>query len=216
LALVADAYPTNTKVRKLSERTLGHGKASAHRLINAAAHSAVFIWQGLIQEPKEIVRIELPIPREWLLTATTPKLRVACGWDTPVNAAIRGIWGCRRVDVKLRPSTDDKALSGSRAKNPIHPLWVRSFDLSKENLVKHEISAVPHSWILELDYSQVADYNMDFSPQQRVGLALEILDEAESAESPQAAVQALPIFPTMLRLSQSAVTIATPVKIRGR
>jgi len=218
LALTAQAYPTPSRVRKLSERTLGLGRASADRLTQPSPASAVFVWQGLLEGPDDILRVTLPIPREWLAEAELPKLRVACSWDSPVNAAVRSRWGCRKVTVKVRAGGVGDALTGSRAKHPIHPLWVRQFDLDAEKLASQKITALPETWVLELSYEQVADYlsSMEFSPKQRVGLALELQDEGETARSPQAAVQALPIAPSMVRLSQSAVPIQTPVKIRGR
>jgi len=218
LALAAVPYPTKTRMRKLSERTLGFGKTTADRIANPTAESAVFIWQGLVQHSDDIVRINVPIPREWLDTADQPRLRIACAWDTPVNSAARSRWGCRKMSVKLRPGAYGDALDGSRAKHPIHPLWVRQFDLDRERLAAQQIKSPPETWTLEVAYEQSADYlpSMEFAPQQRVGLALELFDAAEEGTSPQAAVQALPIAATLIRLSQSAVPIAVPIKVRGR
>jgi hypothetical protein len=139
LALTAERYPTTARVQKLSERTLGLGRASAARLTRPSTDSAVFVWQGLLQGPDEIVRIELPIPRDWLREAKLPKLKIGCAWDTPVNAAVRSRWGCRKVEVQLRPNGDGVALEGTRAKSSIHPLWVRQFDLDPEKLAKQSI-----------------------------------------------------------------------------
>ncbi|MFC1643187.1 S8 family serine peptidase [Myxococcota bacterium] len=218
LALTAVPYPVSSRVRRLSERTLGLGSASAKRLYQPSANSAVFIWQGLLQGPEEIIRVQAPIPNAWLAEAESPRLRVVCAWDTPVNAAVRGFWGCRRVSVKLRTSLHGDAVGGSQTKHPTHPLSARDFDLRKKKRAEQEIRPTSDLWILEVSYKQVADYlsSMEFSPQQRVGLALELSDDVEEPTSPQIAVQAMPTVQSMIRLSTSAIPITIPVKARGR
>jgi hypothetical protein len=217
LALTAETYPTTPKVRKLSERTLGYGRGKARRLVQPDPASAVFVWQGLLQGQEDIVRVNVPIPLGWLKTATSPRLRVACAWDTPVNATVRGFWGCRKLSGQLRTSIAGDTVAGTSTHRS-HPLWVRDFDLSADKLQTKKISPTVDLWVLELSYSQIADYlaSTEFTPLQRVGVAIELLDDAERPLSPQPAVQALPIAQSMVMLSSTAVTVINPIKLRVR
>jgi len=54
---------------------------------------------------------------------------------------------------------------------------------------------------------------MRVDEQQRVSVALELSDEGASAESPQAAIQALPTVETMVRLGGTKQPIWSPIKI---
>jgi len=92
----------------------------------------------------------------------------------------------------------------------------RTYDLDLKRFTERGISFDSDTAILELSYSQTADYHpaISFSPQQKIGLSLELFDEFESPSSPQAYVQALPMAKTMTRLSIQSVPLATPVLIR--
>lgn len=73
-------------------------------------------------------------------------------------------------------------------------------------------------WIVELSYEQIADYypGLDFSPQQRVAFAIELIDRGERRVSPQAAVQAMPIAQSLHRLSVPPQIVRAPVVLRVR
>lgn len=73
------------------------------------------------------------------------------------------------------------------------------------------------AWIVELSYTEIAEYYpaIEFSPQQRVSFAAELRDVAENPVSPQAAIQALPVALTMVRLGLP-VRIAVPIALRSR
>jgi len=95
---------------------------------------------------------------------------------------------------------------------------VRDFDLCSEKLQSRKISPTEDTWILDLSYVQVADYlaSTEFTPFQRVGVAIELCDDAEKPLSPQPAVQALPIAQSMVMLSATAVSVVNPIKLRAR
>lgn len=217
LALTAKPYPAPSgRIRELSRRTLGLGSASATRLASPAGDSAVLVWQGLLDGPDDIARVHVPIPLEWLKAAGAPIARIACAWDSPVHAALLNVWGCRRVSGRLRPAVDAEAFSGSQGQHTSHPLWIRTFDLSSDRLEAKDVHPRSDLWVLELDYAQIAEYYpaIQFSPKQRVGIAIELSDKKAQA-SPQPMLQSLPIAQSMVRLSASAIPILNPVTIRA-
>ena len=216
LTAVHAEYPPG--VRPLAKRTVGWGQPSAARLSAPSPDSAVFLWQGLLESAQDIARVYVPVPREWLAQASAPRLRIACAWDTPVNAAVAKRWGCRTVSAQLRHAPGAPAYTGSHNQNNGHPLWLRTYDLRADRLRQRKVRLADDLWILELSYEQVAPYYpaIEFSPLQRVGVAIELRDDEETT-GPQAAVQAIPAVHTMTRLSVSAVPIANPVLLkRGR
>jgi len=204
---------TNT----LFERALGWGRATSERLRRPASETAIFVWQTLLEGTDDIARVQIPVPRDWLRAAKSPRLRLICCWNTPVNEAVRGSWACRRVSAQLRPPGADRALTGSRKGYATYPIIDRTYDLSTSNLVAKKIALSGDRWILELSYEETAECvpTMDFSAQQRVGIAVELSDAAADPVTPQPFIQALPIAP-MLRLSLQTTPIATPVQIRQR
>jgi len=50
----------------LAERTLEEGNATAQRLDAPSAGTGVMIWQGVLEDEKDIARIQVPIPADWL------------------------------------------------------------------------------------------------------------------------------------------------------
>lgn len=202
-------------VKKLAERTLGFGTANPQRLDSPSSTSAVFVWQGIIEQPKEVVRLQLPIPLEWLAEAKQPELRIVCCWDPPVNEAARDLWATRKVIMNLRAAPGEDSLIGSKGSHATYPMIDRTYKLSKEKLAKLEPPPREALWDLEISYEQIAEYYpaITFAPQQRVALAAELRDAAPEPVSPQRAVQALPAAASMTRLGLPSA-VAVPIIVR--
>jgi len=216
LNLVANRLPLRGALERLAQRTLGKGFATAERLWAPRPESAVFLWQTVLQMPGSISRVHLPIPLDWLNHAKAPSLRIVAAWETPVNSALTGSWGCRKVNLRLRPFGDIQALRGSGNAVGTYPLIDRTFNLHPDHLKEKLFSLSENNWIVEVDYEEVGEYPpaMTFSPQQRVGVAIELLDADEDPVSPQVVLQALPIAQEMTRLSVLQQPIQTPIIIR--
>jgi hypothetical protein len=220
LTLTADpttAMPMN--VQTLAERTLGRGTAKADRLRTPLPRSAVMIWQGILNGPQDKARVQVPIPKSWLREASHPLLRVIAAWESPVNQAVEHIWASRRVEVQLRPSATARALTPAGRNHPSYPLLDRRYDLGTALLEKAKVT-LPEGdvWLLEVSYKEIADYaaTIEFSPHQRVGIAMELADEGDEPVTPQAALQALPQALTMTRLTVPENRIPNPIIVRPR
>jgi hypothetical protein len=152
--------------------------------------------------------------------AKKPMLRIIGAWESPVNAAVENIWASRKVKAQLRPAPTVEALaSRDRRSHASYPLLDRSFDLSADAL--RDKGVVPPSgdvWVLEVSYEQIAEHlaTIEFSQHQRVGFAMELVDEGERPQSPQAAMQALPQAVSMVRLTIPENRIANPIVIKPR
>ena len=171
------------------------------------------VWQGVIDGPRESVRVQLPIPHRWLSAASSPRLRLVVSWDPPVNAAAHRVWACRRVVSRLRRGPDARAVHPRRRSHSSYPLTDREYDLGR---FSNEAASLGDLWMVEILYEQIADYyaGIDFSPQQRVAFAAELWDDAEEPVSPQGPLQALPIAGSMNRLSVPPTIVRTPVVVR--
>jgi hypothetical protein len=158
--------------------------------------------------------VQIPIPASWFGTATEPYLRLVLAWDPPVNVALPNIWTTRRVSGQLRTSIDTTALH-PRTVGPAstYPLIERYYNLRK---LPKGVEAKDDLWVFEVSYEQIAEYHpaIDFSPQQRVAFAAELIDLNAKPVSPQSAIQALPIAQTMVRLSVPPVVVRTPIMLR--
>ena len=232
LALAARPPKVPEAVNELAKRTIGRGYATANRLKNPAPETAVLIWQGILESPNDTARIQVPIPHQWIESAVTPVLRVVWAWDSPVNDAAEHHWGCRKVSATLRHAPEQVAILPQRARgakkaegvNNVnfsksnHPIKEKSFSLSPSRLLKRKIDATKGMWVLELYYQDVAEYFsvMAFTPQQRVGVCLELFDSSEKPVSPQSFVQALPLSSSMTKLTVPKASIQSPVVIRFR
>lgn len=224
-AVTAKAFLTLTAERpvnhpsldeKTKKRTLGRGKAQADRLDHPKGSSAVMVWQGILEGPKDLARVKVPIPHSWWEKAQKPFLRVVLAWDTPVNAAVHDLWACRKVSLTIRTRPDDKALPGShKGLHASYPLSDRFYDLKE---LPEDSSIEGDIWLAEINYDVKAAYYpaFDVTPQQRVAFAAELLDFGPGKVSPQAYLQALPIAHTMQRLSVVSAPIRTPVIIKSR
>lgn len=213
LALTAERVDLPNRLKALAERTLGFGQASRTRLTTADQATALFVWQGVLNHKSDIARVVVVIPRAWLEEADDPVCDVAVAWDTPVNAAFPNMYGCRRVDFKLKPNPDADAVRGSRGAHGNYPLRVRTYGLKKVlegGVVEDDL------WMVELSYEEMCDYppTQTFTPEQRVAFSLRLRDRANGA-SPQAAVQSNAIAATMTRLSAAAVPVQVPVMVKS-
>ena len=206
-------------VRSLSDRTLGRGTGSAGRLLAPTVESAVLMWQGILNGVEDKARIQVPIPRAWLQDATLPCLRVVGAWESPVNVAVEHVWASRKVGLQLRTTAASKALSPKGRSHHSYPLLERKYELNAESLAKKEI-APPEGdfWLLEVSYEEIAEYaaTTEFSPHQRVGIAMELWDEGEEPKSPQGSMQALPQALTMTRLTIPENRVPNPIIVRPR
>jgi hypothetical protein len=214
LALAAVRPTLTGLVSTLAERALGRGTTSSTRIEKASSRSAVLIWQGMLGGPGEIARVKMPIPKEWYEKAKKPRLRLVVCWDPPVNFAASDLWATRKVTAHFKPSPDSTSLYGTRGSHRSYPAIDRSYDLRK---LPKGATLNGDTWLLELNYDQVADYypGMEFSLQQRVAFAAEIYDDAEEPLSPHGFLQALPSAVTMTRLSIPPQGVKTPVVIRS-
>jgi hypothetical protein len=214
LALTADdvASRLSEALQPLAKRTIGFGRAKAERFRKTIQERARFIWQGVIAHQKDIVRVQLPIPKAWIEQATSPQLQLCVAWDTPVSAAAEDQWSCRDVNVTIHPGPDADALHGSRGKVAGYPLFRRAWKLEKareKKIVKGDF------WVLEFSYSELAAYAAGHNvPQsQRVALAAEIWDESENPVEPHSFVQSLPVAASLVRLSNTSAWLPQAISI---
>lgn len=204
-------------VAALAERTIGCGRADPTRLGSPRPSSALFLWQGVIDGNNEIVRVQLPIPIDWLEEAVEPELRLVCCWDPPVNEATRDTWACRQVTARLRPGQDEKALLGrQQVRAGSYPLIDRVYNLAKNKLAKLKTPPGQSLWNLELAYEQIAEYYpaITFASQQRVAFAAELRDVGSEPLSPQESVQRLPTAMSMIRLGIPGTPLEVPIILR--
>ncbi len=215
LALTTTPPELSAPLQTLASRTLGRGSASAERLSQARPDSAVIAWQGLLQGSDDLARVQIPIPRDWLTRSENPRLRLVVAWDSPVNAAVEEIWACRKVFARLHVALGSSSLRGSQSSHKSYPIIDRTYDLTRlpQGAVVEE-----DTWVVEIGYQEIAEYvaTQDFTPEQRVGLVAELVDDSDNRVSPQAALQALPQAATMTRLSVAPVSIRNAVVIKTR
>ena len=214
LALTANPPVGDGPVKELAERTLGREYASARRLAVPSAETGVMIWQGVLEDEKDIARVQVPIPADWWKEAEDPYLRLIVAWDPPVNAAVKHLWATRDVSAKLKVHPDAKAQHTSKVKpHGSYPLLERVYKLRK---LPTDTTVDGDSWLVEIAYQQTADYHpaMTFPPQQRVAFAAELLDMGTKKLSPQPALQSLPASKTMTRLTVPPSIARMPVVLR--
>lgn len=217
LALTARKTTSDANVEELAGRTLGLGKTSCARIVTPAAGSAVILWQGFIESSKDTVRVQLPIPLDWLRKAGNPVLRLVLASDPPVNEAAQATWTCRKIKAVLHLGPEATYLRAPAGAHETYPLIHREYSLSKYAPGNNK-EAEGDLWLLELSYEEVFAYppGMDFYPRQRIAFAAEIIDLAENPVDPQSAMQALPIATSMNRLSIQPAAVRNPVIVRSR
>jgi len=199
--------------------TLGKGRPSPSRIEKPTPDDAVFVWQGVLEDDRDQAWVQLPVPMLWLERAGAAALEICIAWDVPVNAAVERIYGCRALEVKLRPGRAEPAVRPDRDERepPGYPLVRRTYNIARTwKRLKGEING--DLWLVELSYKTVADHypGLDFAPAQRVAFAARLFDAAPEPVSPQEAVQKLPIAGTMVRLSQTPVPVRVPVVVKAR
>jgi Subtilase family len=214
LALTAERPLLSEPLIPLANRALGHGVANISRLRDPSPTRAMFVWQGVLERQDDLVRVQIPIPCDWLESSEQPRLRVSLAWDSPVNAAVEGVWASRKVTFRLRFTPDGRALAGSHGAAGSYPLTIREFELKKWPKGEEPSGDL---WILELSYQQTAeDYiGLTFSPQQRAAFAAELFDAAERPIPPYSALERVPLCKTMTRLGIRP-PIRNPVAIKVR
>lgn len=213
LALTAALPVTPGLPRAVATATVGRGVASARRLTAPASNSAVYVWQGMLDGPGLVSRLQVPIPNNWLSAAKRPELRVVCCWDPPVNAAVEEVWSCRHVTLHFKRGPGAQTLRAKGRSHRSYPLIDRRYELAPQETA----GAVDDSpWLIEMSYDVTAEYcpGIEFTPKQRVGLVLELADADEEPVSPQPFIQALPIAPTMVRLSVEPTALPAAIMIR--
>jgi hypothetical protein len=218
LALTATQHDLSSALSPLAERTLGRGRASSRWLQRARPDRAMIMWQGILDGPGEIIRVQVPVPRDWRAAADAPRLRLIVAWDSPANAAVEHLWASRKISTQLRVRLGTEALTGSRGGHKSHktyPLVERIYNLSR---VPEGVVPADDLWLLEFSYEQAAEYypGFTFNPQQRLAFAAELYDDAATPVSPQVALQALPAAATMVRFSAGAIPIRNPIILRSR
>ncbi|HTS13140.1 MAG TPA: S8 family serine peptidase [Candidatus Limnocylindrales bacterium] len=214
LALTAIPPVNEEPVRRLAERTLGRGLATAERLDRPSSETGVMIWQGVLEDEKDIARIQIPIPSEWLKNASEPSLRLIVVWDPPVNQAVRHLWSTRNVTATLRTNPEVQALRPLRLKpHGTYPALERLYNLRK---LATNVTVQGDTWLLEIAYEQIAEYHagMSFPPQQRVAFAAEMFDNGAKRLSPQSYLQAMAVTKTMTRLTTPPTAVRLPVILR--
>ena len=177
----------------------------------------MILWQGYIESAKDIVRVQLPVPIDWLALANDPVLRLVVCYDTPVNDAATANWACRKVKAVLRPGPEARAQKAPAGGHASYPIIDRRYKLARFK-PDGEQPAEGDMWLIELTYEEISPYpaGMDFDPRQRVAFAAELIDSGESHADPQAAMQALPSAPLMTRLSIQPQEIRSPIVLRAR
>jgi hypothetical protein len=212
---VTPAQKLSAAAQKLAARTLGAGLPSAVRLDRPLASSAVFLWQGTLDEPGEVARVRLPIPRGWLKEAKVPRLRTVCAWNTPVSAAAPEVWASRRVSLQVRPGFEAQAPRAHGRSIGAYPMIDRTYDLDEDHLAALNIEPADDEWILEVSYEEVGPYpvGVTVNDQQRVSVVWELFDEATDGVSPQELVQEMISTADMIRLGGSQQAIWSPIRI---
>lgn len=121
--------PVGRSIGSLIERTLGRGTGTSERLREPLHSSAVLVWQGVLEGPEDMARIQIPVPSAWLAEASRPLLRLVAAWEVPVNEAVEHTWACRRIEVRLRREPTSKALMPQGRVHGSYPLLDRRYRL---------------------------------------------------------------------------------------
>ncbi len=217
LRLTAVPTTDDRRVKHLVDRTLGCGQASSDRVSAARAGSAVILWQGYINSSDEKVRVQLPVPREWLAASQHPVLRLVVCWDTPVSEAATATWACRKVMPVIHLGPDEPYVRAPGGDHHSFPVIDRRYNLSR--FAGKNVQRAPDDlWLIELAYSEIAPYApaLEFDARQRVAIAAELVDIGDGRIDPQPALQALPVTSTMTHLSSHPVPVKAPVLIKAR
>ncbi len=206
-------------VQRLADRTLGLGLPDARSIVVPSPDEALLFWQGVLDGPGDTARVQVFIPAAWLAAAKEPTVRLVVCWDPPTNHAVRGVWRCREVAAKLKPTAGAETFpSMTKERRRNSPQIDRLYDLSQPNLVKKKVAAADDAWVVELSYSEVAPYppGLEFSPTQRVAFVAKLFDRSIPPVSPQATLQGLRAAQSMTRLSAATISVPATVLVRVR
>ena len=176
-------------------------------------------WQGVLEGPGDIARVQLPLPMAWLAKAKEPQVRLLIAWDSPVNHATTDIWACRDVTVRLKPSPSEHALSASKyTRRRTSPLIDRTYSLSKERLEEKDIEASDDMWVVELSYDEVATYpiGVTVSPIQRIAFVAELSDGHGVPTPPHEDIQKLKVAQTMTQLASTTIPLPTTLLVTAK
>ncbi|WP_163861819.1 S8 family serine peptidase [Myxococcus eversor] len=208
---------TYTKpIAALAERSLGRGFPDSTVLATPRAERALIFWQGLLEASGDIARVQLPLPKAWLVKAKEPRVRLIVSWDPPVNHATPETWACREVTAQLRPAPNERALPPSKnARVRNSPLLDRTYNLSAVHLDEKGIDISDDLWVVELSYQEVAAYPVGVSigPSQRVAFVAELTDDHESPTSPHDEIQKIKLTQTMTQLTNPILPLPTALLV---
>lgn len=204
------------KIRPLAKRTLGFGSMSAERLRFPSRTKPTFLWQGVIPNQDDVIRVVLPFPGKWFADATSPTLRIVTAWNTYVNDVADGLWACRRVELNLKtgPNSDDATgRSGSARLGGSYPLSDRRYNLSK---VLKTTNVTGDGFVVCLSYKteQMAPYpvGIPIRAEQPVAFVAEYLDETDSTAAYEELIQLELKVGAMDRLRATPPNIAVRVR----
>ncbi len=209
LALLAVPHNVRGAAEALAIRALGRGQARADPIGAPRADRAIVAWQGALRDSAHAVRVQIPVPREWVKAANQPKLRLVVCWDPPVNAAAPHLWATRSVAATLRLAPGSPAARARGTDSSTYPWIDRSYRLRPREPGHGQTD----DWVyLELGYEELCPYPVGraFAPAQRVAFAAELRDHGEAPLSPQGALQALPAAATMVRLTVPPRSVPVP------
>jgi hypothetical protein len=68
----------------------------------------------VLEGPKDIAKVLIPIPMEWLAAAKKPTVKLLWAWDPPVHDAVTELWACRRVSALAKPAPDAPSVRGTQ------------------------------------------------------------------------------------------------------
>jgi hypothetical protein len=206
------------RFKKLLKKTVGAGQMTSGRLLSPTRDSAIFLWQGVVDGPDDVVRVLLPVPKPWLLQAKLPKLRLALAWNTFVSDAASALWSCRRVgaQVQLSQASTSSLRSKPERLGATYPRSVRTYDLGTP-AVKENIG--DNGLILCLSYKTEGLAPMlpfvVAGPEQSVAFSAELFDASGETSPFEDVVKLEPTIGVMNRLRAAAIPVRVGILPSG-
>ena len=216
LATFAQKTTSDSNVKELCDRTLGYGETNHKRIVTPNRDSAIVMWQGVLESTRDLLRVRIPIPKDWLTDAKNAELRLCVCYDSPVNHAALKNWACRKIDITVKTEADNKAVrGGTNRAHQTYPLFFRNFNLTK---ICSKTQPAYDSWIIELKYQEISPYvaGNTFDPRQKVAVVAELIDLADDPVSPHSSLQALPFASELNLLAANRSRSIAPVIIQNR
>lgn len=204
------------RLAKLASRTLGAGWATHNRLRSPDPESAVFVYQTMLGMPNQVQPLLVPVPLHWLREAKHPRLRLVCAWLTPVNSALKRLWGVRKVSIQARPFGGLAPLPGRSKRFGTYPLIDRTYRLDLDALEEKGFVVSEALWRFDIHYEVMgADPPaLTVEAWQRVGIVMELYDDSEVPVSPQSAVQEHKLATELDRLGVTQVPVSPQLNVR--